>query len=234
MKYIIGKKKGMTQIFLEKGQVVPVTVIQANPCTVTQVKGLEKDGYTAVQVGTGSTRKLAKPQTGHLKDLGTFQTLKEFRTENAEDVKRGDVITVDTFEAGDTIKVTGTSKGKGFQGVVKRHGFAGQSATHGTKDQVRMPGSIGATGPAHVFKGTKMAGRMGGDEVTVSGITVVSVNPEANEVYVKGSVPGPKNGIVFLRGEGELKVNTKQEATAEEAPVEAEATTEATSEEQAS
>lgn len=205
MKYLIGTKFGMTQIFQDSGEVIPVTIIQAGPCTVTQIKNADVDGYVAVQVGYGETRNLKKPQVGHLRDLGNFRFMKEFR-DDSSNVNVGDVVNVETFEAGDVIKVTGVSKGKGFQGVVKRYNFAGMPATHGTKDQLRMPGSAGATGPAHIFKGKKMPGRTGADQVTVSGLEIVKVDSEKNLLYVKGAVPGHKNGLLYIKGEGELKI----------------------------
>lgn len=205
MKYILGTKIGMTQKFTEEGVVVPVTVVKAGPCTVVQVKSQEKDGYSAVQVGFGKKNKTNKPMKGHLKGDVIFKYLKEFRDDQQLNV--GDVIRVNTFENGDTVKVVATSKGRGFQGVVKRHGFAGMPASHGTKDQVRMPGSIGATGPAHVFKGQRMPGRMGADQVTVAGLEIISIDEAEGLLYIKGAIPGPKNGLVMVKADGELKVN---------------------------
>lgn len=218
MKFLIGKKIDMTQIW--KGdRVVAVTKVQAGPCVVTQVKNKEKDGYQAVQIGYGKRKEknIAKPQRGHLskfkikslKNSINLRYLNEFRLDNNKNnelnINKGDIIDVNTFEPGDIVKVTGVSKGKGFQGVVKRHGFHGQDKTHGNKDQLRMPGSIGATGPAHVFKGQKMPGRMGGDRVTVSNLEIIDVDKENNILLIKGAVPGARNGLLLISGEGELK-----------------------------
>ena len=196
----------MTQVW-QGEKVVAVTKVQAGPCTVVQVKNDTKDGYEAVQIGWGEKKEknIAKPQKGHMKGLGNFRYLKEFRLKKEENTfKKGDTFDISSFVEGDKIRITGTSKGKGFQGVVKRHGFAGQSKTHGTKDQVRMPGSIGATGPAHVFKGTRMGGRMGGDQVTMPTSEIVEVDLENNILYVKGGVPGARNSLVSLKGAGEI------------------------------
>lgn len=212
MRYILGKKVAMTQIFSEKGDLIPVTVVQAGPCVVTQVRTQDKDGYVGVQVAYGKKNKISKPLAGHFNGLGKFEFVKEFR--DSSEVTVGDVIKVSTFEVGDKVKVTGISKGKGFQGVVKRHGFAGASASHGTKDQVRMPGSIGATGPAHVFKGQKMPGQMGAQQSTMTNLEIVQINEETNELYIKGGIPGARNSYVVVHGEGDLKVNV--EAVVEE------------------
>lgn len=205
MKFILGKKLNMTQIFLDNGKVVPVTIVEAGPCQITQIKTFEKDGYPAVQIGFGKKKKLLKPALGHLKDLPRYRYLKEFRVDETEGLKKGKEITVKMFQTGDKVKVTGTSKGKGFQGVVKRHGFHGSPASHGHKDQLRMPGSIGATEPARVFKGKKMPGRIGGNGVTVANLEVIQVDPEKNYLYIKGAVPGARNGLVLVQGPGELK-----------------------------
>ena len=221
MKFILGTKLDMTQVW--KGEEsIAVTRVQADSCIITQVKDEKKDGYKAVQVGCGKKKEknIAKPQKGHLKKCRmtndecriNFRYLKEFRVEEIDNLNIGDMIDVNTFEAGDKIKVTGVSKGKGFQGVVKRHGFHGQDASHGTKDQLRMPGSAGATGPARVFKGQKMPGRMGGDQVTLSNLKVIEVDTENNILLIKGAVPGARNGLVLISGEGELKV-MKQETS---------------------
>ena len=190
----------MTQVFLEDGTVVPVTLIQAGPCTVTGVRTQEKDAYTAVQLGFGTRKekRVAKAQLGAWKDLGPFETVREVRLEDSAAYEVGSTVEASVFEAGDKIDVTGTSKGRGFQGVVKRHGFGGAITSHGTKDQVRMPGSIGATGPQRVFKGTRMAGRMGGDRVTVKNLEVVEVRPDGT-VAVKGAVPGSRNSLVIIK-----------------------------------
>lgn len=227
----------MTQVW--KGdRVIGVTRVQAGPCLVTQVKDMDNDGYRAVQVGYGSKKEknIAKPQKGHLKKAGRlagqkektelryvreFRLNKNGREEKAE-VKAGDIIDVTTFAPGDVIKVTGTSKGKGFQGVVKRHGFSGQKKTHGNKDQLRMPGSIGATEPAHVFKGMRMGGHMGDAKATTTNLEVVEIDIENNILYIKGSVPGARNSLVMVQGPGELKVvvpEVKAEPVKEEAPI---------------
>lgn len=220
MKFILGKKLEMTQIFKGDGNVVPVTAVLVEPNVVTQIKNVEKEGYSAVQVGFGKPKNLKKPQIGHLKGIDQVKTVKEFKVEASEiaHVKRGDIISVETFEKGDTIKVIGTSKGKGFQGVVKRHGFHGSPKTHGHKDQERMPGSIGAGGVQRVFKGVRMAGHMGNERVTVSGLEVVDIDVEKNILYVKGAVPGARNSMVLIYGPGEIKV--QEVKTAEVVPEE--------------
>lgn len=201
MKFIIGRKREMTQIFQEDGTVVPVTLIEAGPAKVTDIKTIERDGYSSVQVGFGnrSEKHVAKAQRGQWKEMGLFEVLREFRTDNSEGLAIGATIDATTFAVGDVVDVTGTSKGKGFQGVVKRHGFSGQKSTHGTKDQVRMPGSIGAGGPQRVFKGVRMPGRMGGDKVTVANLQVVAIRPQENIIAIKGAVPGARNGFVLIQ-----------------------------------
>lgn len=220
MKFILAEKKEMTQKFTEDGTVIPVTKVVAGPCFITQTKKSGKDGYVAVQLGFGSRNKVAKPQQGHLKNLGKFRYLKEFRLSEDEVAKLsvGNKISAGIFKPGDVVKVTGTSKGKGFQGVVKRWGFHGSPASHGHKDQLRMPGSIGATGPAHVFKGTKMGGRTGGGQVTVTNLEIVEVDPDKNEIFIKGAVPGARNNLILLSGDGEIVI----EEVKAEAPVKAE------------
>lgn len=217
MKFILGKKSSMTQVWSDD-KVIAVTPVLAGPCVVTQVKTKSKDGYEAVQVAYGvrKEKNINKPQLGHVKNLNIKPAhMREFRVDNTDAFKAGDVIAADTFEAGDTINVTGVSKGKGFAGVVKRHHFHGFRKTHGNKDQERMPGSIGPKGPAHVFKGMKMGGRMGGDRVTTTNLEVVSVDSEKNIIYVKGAVPGAINGLIIIAGKGEIKLNTKKEAEKE-------------------
>lgn len=208
MKSIVGKKVGMTQIFDEQGEVIPVTVIEAGPCFVAQIKTVERDGYTAVQLGFEDTKPkhLTKPQLQHLQksNLSALRHLREFRM-NPDDIARleleeGQKVTVDVFAAGEYVDVIGTTKGKGFAGVVKRHGFSGGPKTHGQSDRLRAPGSIGAcTTPGRVFKGKRMPGRMGGDRVTVQGLKVVLVDPERNLLVVQGAVPGAKNGLLMIR-----------------------------------
>jgi large subunit ribosomal protein L3 len=202
MKGLIGKKVGMTQIFDESGAAIPVTVIEAGPCYVTQVRTVDKDGYAAVQLGFEEveTRKLTGGRLGHLKkyDLPTLKYLKEFRTK--EEVEEGQKFTVDVFADVDRVDVIGKSKGKGFAGVVKRYGFAGGPKTHGQSDRLRAPGSIGATStPGRVFKGKRMPGRMGNQTVTAQNLEVSLVNPEKNLIAVRGSVPGPKGGLVVIK-----------------------------------
>ena len=206
MKFIIGKKLEMTQIW-QNDKVVAVTKVQAEPNTVVQVRTEERDGYKAVQLGFGTRKEknINKAQIGHNKSLGNFAKVREFRFDS-EELKTGDKISVNTFQVGDTVDVIGVSKGKGFQGVVKRHGFHGQDKTHGNKDQLRMPGSAGATGPAHVFKGMRMPGRMGADRVTMKNLEVVEIDLENNFLYIKGGVPGARNSLLLINGEGELKI----------------------------
>lgn len=219
MKFILGQKKNMTQLFTEDGTVIPVTVVEATQNVITQVKTRKKDGYYAVQVGSGVTKKRhTKPQQGHLKDLNLSRWMREFRFDANRDAKeeiiekqlekfsRGMTFGVEIFRPGDSVSVQGTSKGRGFQGVVKRHGFSGAPKTHGTKDQVRMPGSIGATGPAHVFKGLRMGGRMGTDLITVQGLQIVKVDYDNNLLYVKGALPGAINSLVLVSGPGTFKM----------------------------
>ena len=201
MKYLIGTKEEMTQIFTEAGEVIPVTMVKTYPAVVTQVKTNEKDGYQALQFGFGEKKKsnISKPLSGHMKDLGDFSKLKEFRIEEIK-MKVGDRLTLDSFEEGDEVITTSVSKGKGFQGVVKRHGFAGGRRTHGQKHSEREPGSIGATGPQRVFKGTRMAGRMGSDKTTQRGITIVKIDKDKGLVYVKGSLPGRRGTLIEIKG----------------------------------
>ena len=220
MKFILGKKSSMTQVW-SGDKVVAVTPVLAGPCVVAQVKNKSKDGYEAVQIayGTRKEKNINKPQLGHVKDLGIKPAhMKEFRVDNVAAFKKGDVISAETFAAGDIVNVTGISKGKGFAGVVKRHGFHGFRKTHGNKDQERMPGSIGPKGPAHVFKGTRMGGRMGGDRVTTINLEIVSVDGEKNIIYVKGAVPGAINGLIMITGKGDIKLNIKKEAAVEATP----------------
>ncbi len=204
MKFILGRKIRMTQIFLPDGQMVPVTEVQAGPCFVTQVKEKAKDGVNAVQVGFEITeKKLNKPELGHLgADLPRLRVLREFNlvSDQSGSWKRGDKLTVENFKLGDLISVSGVSKGKGFQGVVKRHHFHGHPTTHGTKDAVRMPGSIGAGGVQRVFKGMRMAGHMGSDQVTVKNLEIVGVDAEKNILQIKGALPGGRGALVVIWG----------------------------------
>ena len=198
-KFILGTKQYMTQVFDEKGMAHPATVLSVGPVTVTQAKNIDKDGYQAVQVGYGERREknINQAQKGHLKDLGLFRYIKEFRTE--EEMKRGDIIDVSKFEVGDVVEISATSKGKGFQGVVKRHGFAGGPRTHGNKHHERTPGSIGAQGPQRVLKGVRMAGRMGTDRVTVKNLKVLQVDKENNQLVLRGAVPGYRGTLVEIK-----------------------------------
>lgn len=203
-KAIIGKKIGMTQIFDEKGKVIPVTVIEAGPCVVTQKKTAEKDGYNSVQLGYQevSEKKLSKPESGHLKKAGTpfVKYLKEFRLENTGDISVGDTVTAAAFTAGDKVDVTGISKGKGYAGVIKRHNASRLKETHGTGPVHRHAGSMGSgTDPSRIFKGKMGAGQMGNEQVTVENLDVVKVDPELNMIVVRGAIPGPKGGIVYVR-----------------------------------
>lgn len=200
MKYIVGKKIEMTQVFDEKGMVTPVTLVAVEPCIVTAVRTKEKDGYDAVQIGYGKKNKINKAEKGHLKDLGPFAVLKEYRVEGASDKKVGDIIDVSIFAEGDAIKVTGTSKAKGFQGVVKRHHFKGGAGSHGQKHSEREPGSIGATWPQRVLKGQRMAGRMGGEQKTVLGLKVVRIDASNGILAVKGAIPGRRGTLVEIKG----------------------------------
>jgi len=223
MKYILGKKIEMTRLW-QGETVVPVTKVTVGPCTVVQIKTAKIDGYDAVQLAYGErkAKNIAKPQLKHTQGLGNFRWMREFRYNFAgrpeektefEQLSRGDIIDASTFAVGDMVNVVGHSKGRGFQGGVKRHGFHGHNTTHGTKDQVRMPGSIGAGEPQHVFKGTRMAGRMGNEQVTVQNLEIIEVNPEDNTILIKGGLPGARNSLVLISGKGELAV--KKETAAE-------------------
>jgi len=203
VKTILGKKLGMSQMFdPDSGTMTPVTVIEAGPCPVVQVKSVQTDGYDAVQLAFGEVeeRKLSKPELGHLKKAGVapHRHLVEFRGESGLAV--GETVTVEAFEPGDAIKVSGISVGKGYQGTIKRHGFTRGPVTHGSHN-IRKPGSIGASAyPSRVFKGMRMSGRMGGTRVTQPGLVVHEVDVERNLLIVKGSVPGPKSGLLEIRG----------------------------------
>ena len=203
---IIGRKLGMTQICREDGKAEAVTAIEAGPCIVIQVKTAAKEGYNAVQLGFGQAKRLNSPQQGHLKGLGQFKYLREFRTDDVDNVKLGDKVDVSLFKAGDLVDITGVSKGKGFAGVVKRHHFAGGPKTHGQSDRHRAPGSIGATtSPGRVFKGTPMAGHMGNRRVTARHLEVFEADPTRNLLMVKGAVPGATNGLLLIRKSGRRK-----------------------------
>ena len=203
MKAIIGKKVGMSQIFDENGRVIPVTVIEAGPCAVVQKKTSEKEGYNAVQLGYEDVpeRKLNKPEMGHLNKAGVSpkKHLREFDLDNAAELNIGDIVKADTFKVGDFVDVTGTSKGHGYAGVVKRYGAGRTPTTHGGGPVHRHAGSMGVIDPAHIFKGKIGAGHMGVDQVTVQNLTVVKVDPELNMLVVCGAIPGPKGGLVTIK-----------------------------------
>ncbi len=204
---ILGRKLGMTRIFNSDGTAVPCTVVAAGPCPVVQIKDEEKDGYTALQIGFDELpeRKVNKPASGHMSkaNRGLFRILKEFRVPNVGEYEVGQDITVEMFTPGEKVKVTGTSKGKGFQGVMKRWNFGGMPASHGHEKVHRSPGSVGnATFPGKVFKGKKMPGQMGNKKVTSINLEVVDVRPEDNLLIIRGAVPGPKNGLILVRKNG--------------------------------
>lgn len=203
-KGLIGRKVGMTQIFDDDGIAIPVTLIEAGPCYVTQVKTAEKDGYSSVQIGYSEVKpkRLTKGQLGHLKrnDLPPLKVLREFKIKKKDTVSEGDLLKVDIFEKGERVDVVGTSKGRGFAGVMRRHGFGGGMMTHGQSDRQRSPGAIGGgTTPGRVFKGKRGPGQMGNRSVTSSNISVVLVDAERNLMAVDGSVPGPKGGLVVIK-----------------------------------
>jgi large subunit ribosomal protein L3 len=204
VKGLLGKKLGMTQVWDENNKFIPVTVIEVGPNVVTQIRNVERDGYEAIQIAAGAIdpRKVNKPAAGHFEAAGVTprRTLTEIRTADAAEYALGQELTVDTFEAGQKVDVVGTSKGKGFAGVMKRHGFHGVGASHGAHRNHRKPGSIGASStPSRVFKGMRMAGRMGGDRVTVLNLTVHAVDAEKGLLLVKGAVPGARGRSVFVR-----------------------------------
>ena len=203
MQVILGTKIGMTQIIGEDGMVTPVTILHAGPATVTQIKTVETDGYNAVQLGFGKGMNLSKSVSGHVKKAGENinpKVLKEFRRDDIADVKLGDTITVEAFELGDKVAVTGISKGKGFAGTVKRWNFQESRNTHGFKGDIRKVGSIGSMYPQKVFKGKRMPGRMGHDQVTVKNLVVAYIDKENNLLGLKGAVPGPKKGNLTIEG----------------------------------
>ncbi|MEW5724317.1 MAG: 50S ribosomal protein L3 [Thermodesulfobacteriota bacterium] len=198
---MIGRKLGMTRLFLEEGAAVPVTVIQAGPCTVVQKKTLKKDKYEAVQLGFGERRRVNRPEAGHLKAVGgrKLEVLREFAVDDLEAYQVGDEVTIEMFQVGDRVSVSGTTKGRGFAGVMKRHGFAGGRATHGCTTH-RAPGSIGSSAdPSHVFRGHRMPGHMGDKKMTVRNLEVVDIRPEYGVILLRGAVPGPKGGVVLVR-----------------------------------
>jgi large subunit ribosomal protein L3 len=193
----------MTQVFSPSGEAIPVTVIEAGPCVVTQIRTRDRDGYEAVQIGFGDVKPkhLTKPEQGHLAGAGRLvRYLREFEADNVEEHQVGEILNVDLFSAGQFVDVTGTSKGRGFQGVMRRHGFHGGPRTHGQSDRARAPGSIGAgTSPGRVWKGMRMAGRMGNRRTTVQRLRVVRVDPQRHVLLIRGSVPGAKNGLLYVR-----------------------------------
>lgn len=205
MAFILGKKLKMSQIWKDD-KIIPITVVQAGPITITQIRTKEKDGYEAVQVGFDATKKtLNKPAKGHLKDLGNFRCLKEFKIKSAISnqqsvisYKVGDVLDVSQFQEGDKVKVSGLNKGRGFQGVVKRHGFHGGPKSHGQKDRLRAPGSIGATAPQRVMPGKRMAGRMGQERISVKNLKIAGIDKDNNILMIKGAVPGMKGTLLEI------------------------------------
>ncbi|MCH7883046.1 50S ribosomal protein L3 [Patescibacteria group bacterium] len=203
MAFILGKKIEMSQVFSQSGDVTPVTLVEAGPVVVVQVKTVDKDGYNAVQLGFGqkSQRSILKPQRGHMKKAKqeSLRWLKEFRVSNPEDFHVGDSIDVSVFKEGDKITVSACSKGKGFQGVVKRHGFHGGPRTHGQKHSEREAGSIGATGPQRVFKGKKMPGRMGGDRVTLKNLKIIKSDRAKNILAISGAIPGRRGTLIEIK-----------------------------------
>ncbi len=205
---ILGKKVGMTQVFSATGEVVPVTVVEAGPCVITQIKTTESDGYEAVQLGFAATRRLSKPERGHLSKQGRqhqerlpmLRHLRELRVARASQHKVGETVDVSLFKAGDYVDVIGVSKGKGFAGVVKRHHFAGGPKTHGQSDRHRAPGAISSgTTPGRIYKGKRMAGRLGQDRVTVQNLQIVQADPQRNLLLIRGSVPGSANSLLLIR-----------------------------------
>ncbi|MBI3537678.1 MAG: 50S ribosomal protein L3 [Chloroflexi bacterium] len=207
---ILGKKVGMTQLFTEKGQSIPVTVLEMGPCFVTQIKTREKDGYTALQMGFAESKHMSKPERGHLKNLPNLKNLLEVRTSDIANYQVGQKLTVSLFSAGDIVDVSGISKGKGHAGVVKRYHFKGGKKTHGQSDRMRRPGASGATTtPGRVLKGMRGAGQMGNARVTTNNLQVIRVDAERNLLALKGAVPGAKDGLVFVRKARKEKIAKK-------------------------
>ena len=199
----LGKKIGMSQVFRDNGELVPVTVIQAGPCAITQIKSEDTDGYNAVQLGFGATKKLNKPERGHLKNSDPVKHLREVKADNLQDYSIGQQISVAIFAVGEKIDIIGTTKGRGFAGSMKRHGFGGGPRTHGQSDRSRAPGSIGGgTTPGKVYKGMKMAGHMGNEQVTVKNLEIVQIDQDRNLLVVKGGGPGAPNGLLVIRRKG--------------------------------
>ena len=200
MKYILGTKEQMTQIFTPEGLVIPATIISVPKAVITQLKSIDQDGYVAVQIASGDRKEknIAKAQQGHFNGKGNFRYVREFRVDTTDGLSVGDELAVDTFGVGDVVTISGISKGKGFQGVVKRHGFAGAPTSHGHRHDTRRPGSIGAGGIQRVLKGTRMAGRMGNDRISVKNLNVVHVDTTRNQLLVKGAVPGRKGTLLEI------------------------------------
>ena len=214
---LIGKKIGMTQLFDEKGEVHGVTVVEAGPCTVVQVKSAESDGYAALQLGFGAAKRVNQPMKGHLKGLGDFRYLREVRVDDPSQWKTGQKVGAELFEAGDQVDVTGVSKGRGFAGGVRRWGFRGGPRTHGQSDRLRAPGSIGpGNSPGHVVKGLHMAGHMGDARITVRNLRVIESDPAKGILFIEGAVPGGKNGILRIRLSAKtVRVRAKRQQKAE-------------------
>jgi large subunit ribosomal protein L3 len=234
MKFIIGYKQEMTQVYREDGTVVPVTVVKAEPCVVTQVKTKATDGYEAIQLGAGERKSVGKSQGGHFKSIlatgrKPLLSVREIRLEDASSFKVGDLVSVQSFVEGETVQAMGTSKGRGFQGVVKRHGFKGQPATRGTKDQERMPGSIASKRQGAVRPGQRMAGHMGGDRITIKNLQIIKVDADKQLLYVKGALPGARRGMIMLAADGDVQVisNMLQSATPTEVEAQPEVQTQA-------
>jgi large subunit ribosomal protein L3 len=197
---LLGKKVGMAQIYNDKGEIIPITVLEVGPCFVTQIKSPEKDGYGAIQLGFGESKRLNKPQRGHLKNLPSLENLLEVRTGNTGNYQIGQKLNVALFNAGDLVDVSGVSKGKGHAGVIKRHHFHGSKTTHGASDRVRRGGSSGATTtPGRVLRGLRMAGQLGNKHATTLNLEVVTVDAERNLLAIKGAVPGANGGLLFVR-----------------------------------
>lgn len=216
MNFLAGKKMNMSQFFMESGEVIPVTVIKADPMTVIQIKeATGKDKYSAVQIGIGKKKKISKALAGHAKALGGFATLTEFRVENAQDYKVGQKVDASGFQVGELVKVVGTMKGRGFAGAMKRHGFKGFPASHG-HNKPRSVGSIGQRFPQHVRKGLRMAGHMGNVQVTVQNLQVVDVDVKKNLLMLKGAVPGWRNSLVKIISSGKVKPLVRVEIVKEE------------------
>ena len=201
MKFILGKKESMFSFVGSDGRATAATLLSVGPVSITQVKSKESDGYEAIQMGFGTraVKNISKAVQGHTKDLGLFMTIREFRVDDSSSWKKGDTIDASLFEIGDEVTVSGTSKGKGFQGVVKRHGFHGGSRTHGQKHSEREPGSIGSTGQQKISKGRRMAGRMGGERITVKGLRVLGVDTTNGKILVSGCVPGVKGALLEIK-----------------------------------